>query len=145
MFVTVGVGVGSSVGDVVTVGVRVGEGVCVGSLVGDGAMVGVGTGASRGDALFCGWAIVLRTKSLPLLSESSPLPFNSSVPPILSDSCVDAADAFRSMLPSAAGVAAGEVSKSVALPSPTLSTIVTPLSLYRMSVLDAVMPLLVAV
>ena len=85
--VTVGVSVGVDVGVVVGVSEGVEVTVVVGVSVDVGGMVVVfvgvcvGTG-SREDAEFCGCGTLLSTKSFALLSVSSPLPLNSSIPPL---------------------------------------------------------------
>lgn len=48
--------------------------------------------------LLCGWGTTLRTKSEKLLSESSPLPINSSEPPIPIEIFVEVSLALRSAL-----------------------------------------------
>lgn len=123
---SVGVAVGSVVGVGVAVGSRVGVG--IGVLVGVGLGVGVGGGSSS-DRLFCGLETACSTKSLALLSESSPFPSVSSSPPVPIVRVVDVEEAFRSILPSEDGVAVLADSKSTAPPIPTLSTTVVPASL----------------
>jgi len=138
--VGVGVGVGDSVGVAVGVAVSVGLGegdglssgdglgVSVGEAVGVevGLSVGVGVGGSSGsESVFCGSDTSLKLKSCELLFESSPLPPFSTTP-LLSD--------FLSILPFAAGFwPKVAVSKSFAVPKPTLSTS-TSESLYKSTV-----------
>lgn len=71
------------------------------------------------------------TKSFALLSESSPFPAVSSLPPAAMDSLVERELALRSMLPFDAGFVGNTlVSKSSdPAPNPTLSTRVVPASL----------------
>lgn len=136
----VGVAVGVMVGAIVGMGVVVGVGVAVGAgvIVGVGVEVGVGIGVDVGVAVgvgmatvgsivevaFWGFEISRILKSEALLSVSSPLPSNSSTPPLCIDVGVDVDLALRSILPPADGVAADAVSNSVAVPSPTLSMMV---------------------
>ena len=142
--VSEGVGVDDSVGDGVKVGVGVSVGVEVGvSLgVGVGDSVGVNEGVTVGDAItgsiadeeFCGSEADLNAKSLSLLSVSSPFPPAGFVSP-----------GFLSILPSSPGlVENGVPSESNGIPKPTLSTIVTPASLNKLTVLLLVIALVVA-
>lgn len=81
------------------------------------------------------------TKSAPLLSVSSPLPPDSSAPPMSILAPVERLLAFRSMLVPASGDVVALVSLSRAVPIPTLST--SSLSASRKTtVLFAVIPLL---
>lgn len=76
-------------------------------------------------------------KSFVLLSVSSPLPPLTSAPEVML-SAVDPEFAFLSALWPAVGfVAKGGVSESTAAPKPSLSTTVTPASLYKMTLLSA--------
>lgn len=97
-----GVGLGSTVGD----GLTTGEGDASGVGDGDGSGVGEGERAgSTADWEFWGCGTVLPTKSVLLLSVSSPFPANSSLPPepILVSSEVELA--FLSALVLASGAA----------------------------------------
>lgn len=146
VFVGIGGNVGILVGEGsgVTVGMTVGEGILVGSIVGVGLGKGVGVEIGSTLSLFCGSGFVFVTKSRPLLSESYPLPANSSTPPTPSDSTVEVFEAFRSMLEDELGTVVEKDSLSSAVPMPTLSTTVCPASLYKMTVLLAATPLVVA-
>ena len=138
--VLVGKSVGVSVGVSVTVGVLPGVKVSVGVAVSGGVNVTVLAGVSVGVEVatmgsgmldeFCGCDIVRETKSTLLLSVSSPLPKNSSAPPIAIVAEVEVGFALRSMLLLAEGfVAKALPSGSVPPPNATLSTSVTPASL----------------
>ncbi len=147
--VGVGVSVGVGLGDKVPVGVRVGVSLGVGETVsvGDGVSVSVGVTPATGStalAKFWGWEPARTTKSLALLSVSSPFPANSSPPPLPIDSAVELLLAFRSMLPLAEGVAAAAPSTSPAVPIPTLS-MTASVSSINSTVLLAAIPLEVAV
>ena len=94
-----GVGETSGVGDGVTSGVAEGE--ALGSIVGEG--VGEANAGSIVELLFCGSEVVLVTKSLALLSESSPFPAVSSLPPVPIEVASEDEFAFLSALLLAAG------------------------------------------
>ena len=119
--VCVGISVGISVGASVGTGVSVGIGVSVGSGVNVGSSVGVGIGCAAGLALFLGMEVDSKTKSLALLSVSSPFPPVSFI--------------FLSILPPATGFGASLVSLSAAEPMPTLSTGVVLVLSYISTVL----------
>lgn len=134
-----GSGVGEGEGSSEGIGLGDGEGVASGEALGLGSALGDGdaSGPSSADALFCGFVIVCKTKSFPLLSVSSPFPAVSSVPPLVNDSGVEMLVALRSMLWFVAGTAALVDSTKLAVPIPTKSTIVSPASLYSVTVLFA--------
>lgn len=111
---TDGSGVGLTEGPGVGVGLTEGSGVGVGPSLGDGE--GEANSGSGDDDIFCGSAVVRRSKSLALLSVSVPLPPKGSLAPGL-----------RSMLPLTGGFEGnGAVSKpgsglAAGVPKPTLS------------------------
>jgi hypothetical protein len=137
-------------------GDEVGSGVELGSIDGEGIIDGSGDGwgvmegsvevegdgsiiaGSSNDWLFCGWEKDLVIKSLKLLSVSSPLPENSSLPPVSIESLLETLLAFLSILLPVAftgGLDVGVVSLSLAVPQPTLS-IVSPFSSVKIAVLS---------
>ncbi len=103
---TLGVVVSVTVGEGDVEGVTVGEGELVGVIVTVGNMLGVTEGVPIGsiaERLFCGWGVVLPTKSEELLFVSSPFPINSSAPPEAIEEAVEVGFAFLSTLVEAIG------------------------------------------
>src|SRR3989344_9048191 len=103
-----------------------------------GAVAGNSEGVSVAEEEFWGLEVVLIIKSFRLLNESCPFPSSSSDPPTPIDVASELTLAFLSMLLLLEGLLVAAVSKSVAIPIPTLSTIVLPASLYKSTVLSAV-------
>src|SRR3990167_9090385 len=105
-----------------------------------GAVAGNSEGVSVAEEEFWGLEVVLIIKSFRLLNETCSFPSSSSDPPTPIDVASELTLAFLSMLLLLEGLLVAAVSKSVAIPIPTLSTIVLPASLYKSTVMSAETP-----